>query len=50
MPECRSAIKKFSGQWREKVRAGTIEGLGAFDKLFVKNTRRRGLAGKRFFS
>ena len=29
---------------------GTVEGLGPFDKLFVKNTRKRGLAGKRFFS
>ena len=41
MPEWRCATRYFSGQ-------GDVE-LGHFDKHFVKNTRKRGLAGIHFY-
>ena len=37
MPECRCAIRSFSGKWR-----GRFVELEHFNKDFVKNTRKRG--------
>ena len=45
MPGCRCPIRHFSGQGG----SGFIE-LGHFDEHFVKNTRKRGPAGKHFGS
>ena len=49
MPDCRCEPEMFQG----KGRGGRGEGwrfveLGHFDKDFIKNTRKRGPAGKHF--
>ena len=43
MNECRCAARYFSGQGE-----GGFAELGDFNKHFVKNTRKKGPAGKRF--
>ena len=45
MPECRCATRNFSGQDGGGGARGYVE-LVHFDKHLVKNTRKRGPAGK----